>query len=130
MKFIKTAGFKEAQGNTSSKPVSLPAKIKRDINNRISSLTNGQYFEQIPLQDLFDILKSHNINAIQEDGMNWEGMLMGGKECGDPEGSNQNVNFELVVENEGQRSLIRNSMLTLAWCVMPSGKYEITSYLG
>tara|TARA_Y100000034_G_scaffold114215_1_gene150055 strand:- start:303 stop:689 length:387 start_codon:yes stop_codon:yes gene_type:complete len=128
MRIIRTAGWEGEQ--SLPMPKVLPPQVRRSISRNIYDLLTGKYFEQIPLQGLFDILKAHDVYPIDEEGSNWSGMLLGGKECGDPQAADQRADFDLVWEVDGQRSPVKNAMLTLSWCVMPSGKYEITSYLG
>ena len=103
----------------------LSAKEKRQVNIKIHGITTG-YHDKIPLQDLFDALAEIGVHAVQEDGTPWKGMLIGGAECGDERTHNQVVNFDLVrtADNSGL-----NNALYLSWCKMPSGRYEVVSYV-
>ena len=127
-----------------SKPISMKQNIKKSINKKIHEL--GNYHIEIPLDRIFDILAEHRIIALQEDGTPWSGLLIGGAECGSEKARNQFVNFLLAhnpnediyainpfseetfkVPNSGYEFL--KNRLFLAWCKMPSGKYEIVSYI-
>lgn len=101
----------------------LKASERNKVNNKLHAL--GSYHEKIPLQDIFDILAEIGVHAVQEDGTPWQGMLIGGKECG-PEAADQVANFYLVRTTDG--SPLDNS-LRLTWCKMPSGRYEIVAYV-
>ena len=104
---------------------SLSAAEKKKVNNLIHDATKG-FHEKIPLQAIFDALTSIGVHAIQEDGTPWQGMLLGGAECGSPEAANQRVLFHLVRTADG--SPLNNGVF-LSWCKMSSGRYEVVSYL-
>ena len=104
---------------------SLTARERNLVNKQIHQITQG-YHDKIPLQGLFDALKNIGIEAVQEDGTKWTGMLMGGKECGHPEAAKQRANIDLV-RIQGRTPL--NNSLFLTWCKMQSGKYEVVSYV-
>ena len=104
---------------------SLTNAEKRKANNKIYAVTSG-FHDKIPIKDLFDALAEIGVHAVQEDGTPWSGMLIGGAECGDERTRDQVVHFDLVRTENG--SPLNNS-LYLSWCKMPSGKYEIVSYL-
>ena len=102
---------------------------KKQINNKIYEL--GNYHVQIPLKQIFDICKLHGVVPIQEDGKAWNGMLIGGAECGSDEARHQHAEFEVAIEIDEmkQYAVSRNNVLSLSWCKMGSGKYEIVAYI-
>ena len=106
----------------------LDRKTKSKLNNQIISLTQG-YHNEIPLGAIFNILEQNNVVATQEDGTKWSGMLIGGAQCGSDRADDQVANFSLAFKNETGLVPISNSDLSLSWCVMPSGRYEIVAYL-
>ena len=108
------------------KSQAVPTSIKKKINKSIHAL--GNYHNEIPLDTLFDILKEHNIVALQEDGTIWSGILTGGAECGSDKAREQYASFNLAIKLENEY-LPSKSYLMLNWCKMPSGKYEIVSYI-
>ncbi len=124
MKTIKTADFLK---KTSSR---LPQNIKSQIQKQIYEVTKD-YHDQIPLQSMFDVLKSFNIVPLQEDGTLWSGMLIGGAECGSDEVADQIAGFDLAFQDPNQNRFIpiNNTLLQIQWCKMPSGKYEVVAYL-
>ena len=98
---------------------------KKQANNKIYAITSG-YHDKIPLKDIFDALAEIGVHAVQEDGEKWQGMLIGGAECGSDETRNQVAHFDLV-RTIDQSNL--NNSLFLSWCKMQSGKYEIVAYV-
>lgn len=119
---------KKAQVDIQQKIDDSPAlspKVKRRINDSLYSLTLN-YQPEIPLKAIFHILHENGIKPLQEDGSDWSGLLMGQKECGTPEASNQKAHIELARISNG---VVLNSYLVLTWCTMPSGKYEVLAYL-
>ena len=56
-------------------------------------------------------------------------MLVGGAECGSDESSQQVANFDLAFSQNGGLEPIANAALYLSWCKMPSGRYEVVSYV-
>ena len=105
-------------------PISTPARNR--INKAIHAL--GNYHTEIPLQEIFDILKQESVVVLQEDGRKWSGLLVGGAECGSKEAEDQRANFILAVKTE-KGYMPSKQNLILNWCKMPSGKYEIVSYV-
>lgn len=89
--------------------------IKRSIITKLVDMSR-EYHQYIPILDIFQVLESGGMMAVQEDGTPWSGIL-----CGH-EGS---VNFPLVEIASGA-ALKR--MLVLSWYRMPSSRYEINIY--
>ena len=122
--------YKKAQTeivvNLKQHPQNIPPKNRQNINRSIHDL--GSYHQSIPLQDIFDILKANNTIPISEDGSYWSGFLIGGKECGEEGTKDQVALIDLAVDVNGQYFPCKQS-LSLSWCKMPSGKYEIVAYV-
>ena len=108
------------------KSVNIPTKNRRDINKSIHDL--GSYHKQIPIDSIFDILKNNGVIPIQEDGTYWSGLLIGGKECGDEGTKDQVALIDLAIKID-EKYFPCKQKLSISWCVMPSGKYEIVCYL-
>lgn len=106
---------------------SIPANIRKKINNAIHDL--GNYHQEIPLQNIFDICKQYDIVPLQEDGTHWSGLLVGGAECGTEKARDQIARFDLATRGEDGRFIPANNIIWLSWCKMGSGKYEIVSYV-
>ena len=112
--------------NLSQKPHAIPPKNRQNINRSIHDL--GSYHDKIPLGSIFDILKNNGVMPIQEDGTYWSGMLIGGKECGEEGTKDQVALIDLAINVNGQYLPCKQG-LSLSWCKMPSGKYEIVAYV-
>jgi hypothetical protein len=100
-----------------NKPIALKPDIKKKVNKKIYNLTSGKYPAQIPLQDIFDILKEYNIVAVDEAGDPWSGFLTG---------RDGNAHIDLQT-SDGMK--IKNSLLLLQWHKMDSNNYEIVCYI-
>jgi hypothetical protein len=83
--------------------------LKNHINKALAPLNSG-YHDIIPLFHIFEVVKEAG-EVVQEDGTPWSGFLCGeqGRCTFDIEG----VKFHLF----------------LSWYQMPSGRYEITTYV-
>lgn len=91
------------------------SKARKEINSKLCSF--GNYHQQIPLNDAFDVLKAHGAFPVQEDGTPWSGIL-----CG-REGSSR---IDLVNENGEEL----NNMFVFSWYKLErSGNYEFVSYV-
>jgi len=107
----------------------LNQSIKSKINREISDLLKPTYFNKIPLQPLFDILKKYGLIPLQEDRTYWDGFLLGGVK------NTEQVYFDLGWEStkneRNQYEVIRNASLALSYYKMPeSGRYEVIAYIG
>jgi hypothetical protein len=83
--------------------------IKNQINKSLSNL--GTYHVEIPLTAIFEIVSKKAGEVVQEDGTKWSGFLCG--ESGQATFDISGVKFHLF----------------LSWYQMPSGRYEITTYV-
>jgi hypothetical protein len=83
----------------------------KNINNFLNQI-GKTYHEQIPLSDMFSIIKNNDFIPIQEE---WSGFL-----CG----SEGRALIELINNRTSKKK-----HLCLSWYRMPSGKYEVTSYV-
>jgi hypothetical protein len=103
---------------------SLTSKESKTVNGLINAATKG-FPQQIPLDDIFDALKQIGVHAVQEDGTPWSGFLTGGAECGSQEAAKQRALLSLVRDD----GTPLNNVLTLMWCKMQSGNYEVVAYV-
>jgi hypothetical protein len=83
--------------------------IKNRINKELHALP--VYFSEIPLDVIFYIVKEHAGQVVQEDGTPWSGIL-----CGDDSAASFGI--------AGYKFALR-----VMWHKMPSGNFEITSYV-
>ena len=106
----------------------LPAGLKNKINKGIQKIVKPTYFREIPLSDLFQVLNHFGIVALQEDQTEWSGFLTGGVD------KTAQVYFDLGwvedKDSDNRYLLIKNAKLAMSYFKMPSGKYEIISYVG
>jgi len=103
------------------------AKVKKSANKLICLNIKQIYFDSIPLEALFQDLATVGLVPLQEDGLQWAGILCGA------EGQ---VYFELAARST---ALVRdygttytpsgNCALCLSWYKMQSGRYEIVAYV-
>lgn len=102
--------------------------ITPQIKHKLFSVLKkfNTYSPNIPINEIFDALKSEGVIPIQEDGTPWTGMLSGEKECGEPDAKNQYAKIELAIKHGDTMKLIANSMLEMSWCKMQSGNFEIS----
>jgi len=94
----------------------ITPKVRKSINKVLQNDFSKNYFNSIPLGEMFKVLEIHGLLAVQEDGSKWDGFL-----CG----QNGRIEIELALEGE----VIENSVFILSWYKMESGRYEITSYI-
>jgi len=86
------------------------------VNGAISRLTVGMYFDKIPLDEIFAIMKKSEMEAVQEDGTKWSGFL-----CG------KEGRAHIAFKFEGEP--FDKSVLYLSWYQMQSGRFEVVCYL-
>lgn len=112
--------------------ITLKAPIKKKINKELINLTTPKnktiYFRQIPLQDIWSILRKYGVIVLQEDGTKWDGFLVGRQ---------AQTYFDIAPidsEIEGHSKYrihvpYDNARLALSWYKMTSGNYEVTTYI-
>jgi hypothetical protein len=103
----------------------IKPSIRSQMNREIHAITQG-YHDQIPLSKIFDVLTKLGYQPVQEDGTPWSGMLVGGAECGSEQARSQVATIDIVRKED---NATMNNALYLSWCKMPSGRYEIVSYI-
>lgn len=130
MKRIITTKYAQVveMADISARPIKLPNSIRKTLSDGVANVLRPNFFDRIPLQDIFDVFASQNVMAIQEDGTKWDGFLVGGAECGSDKTRDQVMNVPLAIKTEGVWK-VTNTHLYLSWCKMPSGKMEVTGYI-
>lgn len=114
--------------NEGKKQDRLDVASKKKVNRTIQEITKQNYFDQIPLDLIFDGLKKHGLVVLQEDQTLWDGFLLG---------RDEHVIFEIAYQSseyEGNNGIptyvpITNAGLSLSWYKMESGRYEIVAYV-
>lgn len=90
----------------------MSAQTLRNRVNRELRPYNRNYFDAIPLGDIFEVVRRNIGEVIDIDGLPWQGLL-----CGE----DGRCNFQI----RG----FRCGFLYLTWHTMPSGRYEIVVYV-
>lgn len=106
---------------------SLPGAVKSRISKEIHAL--GNYFNQIPLEQIDAILKKYDVVMIQEDGTKWSGFVTTQGECGSDQANKQGpMKFDLANKTDSGYTPC-NNVLIMTVCTMPSGRLEIVAYI-
>lgn len=105
-------------------PLKIPSDIRKEINKDLGTLCSGKYYDKIPLEEIFEILKNNNAIVLQEDGTEWEGIL-----CGDQARTNIEVGAIWSGNEEEIYTPCDNTLLVMSWYRMESGRYEINAYM-
>ena len=82
-------------------------------NKQLIKLTANRFFEQIPFQQIAEIVEANNSKLVDIDGTNLETLFL----CGD--------SGHTLINLRGQK----RDALILEWYRMPSGRYEINTYV-
>ena len=96
--------------------VSLPAPIKRKVQNEIQRILKPTFFKDIPLSDIADKIKPFNVYLIDVDGTDWSGFLTG---------RDGRADFDLAYNG----LYVKNAMFHMTWHKMESGNYEVIGYI-
>ena len=134
MKKTKEWKIKEAlqvNSNTEKPPKVLDASFKRDINKELHDIST-KYHTEFPSLEIFDVLRKRGIEVLQEDNTRFEGFFLG---------ENAQTFFPIAPVgsarmNDGKwgkwtaYTPFKNTALAMGWYKMPSGKYEMTTYVG
>jgi len=97
----------------------MVAREKNKINRELGKVLKPIYFDQIPLDDIFDVIRHNGYLVVDEEGNSWSGILCGREAT---------VFFDL--NNGLSKTPVPNAKLCLQWYKMQSGRYEITAYVG
>lgn len=87
-------------------------KISDRLTEEIPSITNN-----IPVDQIFGILRDYGITPVQEDGTPWSGIF-----CG----QQGRANIDLLDINGEPIEIV---MLRISWYRYETGRYEIITYL-
>lgn len=106
----------------------MNAGDKHKYNKPLHRLMEPTYFKDIPLDEIFNLLKEMGLVPLQEDQTEWEGMLTGESShtvlrlgyTRSGKLGNNNIMTYVEIENAG---------LSLSWHKMGSGKVEVLAYI-
>jgi hypothetical protein len=101
-------------------PGKIRTMTKNDLNGELNHFLSPdgktEYFKDIPLDDIFDIVESVDMMPVQEDGTKWQGMLLG------EEG-------RATISLMDSEDTFEDLHLHMQWHKMPSGNFEINAYV-
>ncbi len=120
--------FKEYITEMAQRKLTQP--VIKKINKEIHKYVKDTYYQQIPLDDIFNAMKKHGIVALQEDMTEWDGFLMGGVKK--TEQIYIDLGFLDSKDDSGhvpQYEVVPNARLNLSYFKMQSGKYEVLAYV-
>ena len=80
--------------------------LKNRANRELGKLPT--YCEEIPLDEIFAIVRKHLGEVVDEEGLPWSGLLLGDEGCA----------YLKIAD--------RRMALTIGWYKMNSGRYELT----
>ena len=117
----------------SGRGAAVPAPIKTRVKNELYAIGQKSW-QSIPLDQILWALRKNGLMALQEDGTEWSGMLMGLKECGDPDANTQRVSWPVAMQsaNDAGEWIMTNTAVQLSWCVRRRDPiaFEIVVYMG
>jgi hypothetical protein len=127
---LRMRGLKpgEAVVNLSARRRAIGSTAKNRANRSIHELTK-KLCDAIPLKGIFDALVANGMIPVDDDGSQWSGMLIGGRDCGDPEGASQRADISLAAVLPDYTVFPANVMLHISWCKI-GDRYEVTAYVG
>jgi hypothetical protein len=124
---LSGVGLPEASYEDVPVPPKINAKDRAGLNSALHSAVPGDYFKDIPMEEINSALKKEGYLLIQEDGTEWDGLLTG---------SEGEALFRLGKLSEGREvngkatyKPVPNSGLKMTWHKMPSGKWEVIKYI-
>lgn len=107
------------------------AKNLKRINEVICSLPS--FHNSIPLDTIFDAIKSEGLVPLQEDGAEWAGLLCGAEgQMLLPLGSLTETCTDGTLVTDGAEPHVfkeTKHALIMSWYRMPSGRYETVQYV-
>ena len=115
-------------GKGGKRPKALPQGVKSRAGKSIYEATKN-YHDNLPVDAIMSALAKHNLVAINEDGTKWQCMLGGNAECGTPEAANQRTTAQIATQDADGNWMLTTTWLSLSYCRMPSGRYEVVCYL-
>jgi len=105
----------------------ITPKVRNKANKDLREVLKKTYFSSIPLDEIFDVLNSNGLVALQEDNTEWSGIL-----CG----TNSRMDLPLAdittkrqVNDIDTYVPMDNTSLVVTWCLV-SKNYEVIAYVG
>jgi len=108
-------------------PVKINGSIRQSLNKAVNKAVSKNYYDEIPLTDIDNALRSEGYLLLQEDNTAWSGFL-----TGDDSGSTFTIGKlanKVKLHGKDTYSEVENSGLRMTWYKMSSGKYEIVKYV-
>ena len=123
-RFINLADW----GKGKKRPISVPQGQKNKAQKALYEATKG-YHPGMPTEAILEALALYGFVPVGEDGEKWSGMLIGSAKCGSEEAKDQRVSLPTVMMGADGKWGMTNMYLSISYCKMPSGRYEVVSYL-
>lgn len=95
--------------------VAFRKKLNKEISKMIKK-NGGCYFDKLPIAQINDCLKKYDFELLNEDGTKFCAFF-----CGS--------NGRTAINYGKKGDIAEFSTLQFSWYEMPSGKYEITTYI-
>lgn len=95
-------------------PITKPEQFRKRVNNILAAII-PTFVEEIPIDNMFNVIKEHDGLPVQEDGTEWSGIL-----CGAEGQTKIQITHPLFS---------KGFFLHLSWYKMQSGRYEIVVYV-
>lgn len=115
------------EGLNTNKFKKIKSSDRDRVNDALSTAKFGDYFKNIPMKEIRDILERSGLMLLQEDGTEWEGFLTGrtGKAMLDV----GYISTRFDQNGMDAYVIIEDSALSLRWEKMDTGRYEIIAHL-
>ncbi len=106
--------------------LTLKAPIRSKMNREFNKM--GDYFDELPIDEMFDVLLKYNIVPLQEDYTKWAGMFLGGGKR--TERASMHLGYMNPETDEWQ--VIKNAMLIFTYYYVEgksARKWEVIKYI-
>ena len=95
--------------------VAIRKKLNKEISKMIKK-NGGCYFDKLPIAQINDCLKKYDFELLNEDGTKFCAFF-----CGD--------HGKTYINYGKENDIVGDSIIVFSWYKMPSGRYEITTYI-
>jgi hypothetical protein len=113
--------------DTRNKNVAISPSAKSAITKVLHAL-GKEYYQRIPLDEIFGVCKANGVVPLQEDGTEWSGFMSSQGPCGSDNANREPIRMELATQTpEGYMPAKNELIMTI--CTMASGNLEFVGYL-
>jgi hypothetical protein len=104
---------------TLTKTGCMAKKDYKRLAKKVNIIASEMYFDYVPILRLESVFKNEGLELTDEDGNKNEFIILCGKEG--------IALFHLLEPNSGK--IVKNVSLFVTWFKMPSGRYEVVTYI-